>query len=229
MLKFTLALLSLSAAFSLGSGPSRADDAPGSATGAAAVAASSGGFDTRIDTWVEGVILKLDLESPKFAVGGHKMPYASIHAEMLKEMAAKTAGMDAAKTAATETEVRTAWADKLKKASAEDHAKDKEFTLKMPEKGELVVLPEDAARDLDFLHHEKADDQSVATSNASVRNDQKAGQSEVARTTDQKQMVALGALSQVNVGDSVSVGFASGLVSNEAFVIIKHKTLSGAR
>jgi len=179
----------------------------------------AGSFDSRIDTWVAGVVAKLDGEGPKLTVAGHKLPYATAYAGMLNDIATKTAGLDAAKKAEKEKEVRLSWQDKLNKAAQEQPGSDTNYNCKLPSQGTLVVKNEESAGDLEFLHKDKG----IAA--VPARNNQEEAKMEPNKSSDQKQDNALGAFSQLKIGDKVYLGYASGILNNEAYEIIKCEKL----
>jgi hypothetical protein len=174
-------------------------------------------LDTRIDTWVVGVVSKLDAQGPKLTVAGHQMPYATAHAGMISDIATQTAGLDPAKRDAKEKEIRASWQDKLNKASLEKPGSDTNFNCGLPSTGNLVVLNESSALKLDFLRK----DQAIAS--IPIKNSQEEAKMEPTKTTDQKQDNALGAFSQLKVGDLVYLGYDAGILSNDAFAIIKRE------
>lgn len=238
MYKPMKSILSLSAILCIGASGLLAGNAPAvdpvPATKVERVeAAVDAHFDTRIDTWVEGVIIKLDAAEPKITIAGHKMLHASVRAEMIRDIAAKTVGLDPVLKAAKEKELELAWKEKLDRASNEDRPADIEITCKVPTQGELLVRSEDSLPNLDFVHHEKGMAALPATRTdlvlgaplAPARNDQATVKTEVSKTTDDKQGVALGAFSQLKIGEPVYVGYASGLVNNEVHAVIKRINL----
>lgn len=225
-------ILVLSALVVIGTGAVRAEGVPAT-QGAKQEAGVDAHFDTRIDTWAEGVIVKLDAAGSTISIAGHKMPHASVHAAMINDIAAKTSGIDATLRPAKETEVRLSWQEKLDRASAEDLSKDAEITCKVPAQGQILVQTEDSLPNLDFIHHEKGMATVPATPGAAVvgaplppaRNDQETAKADASKSTEDKQIVALGAFGQLKVGEPVYMGFASGVLTNEVHAIVKRTTL----
>src|SRR4051812_33357282 len=94
-----------------------------------------GRFDQRIDTWVEGDLKEISGDGKKFTIHGTKMPYATVHAQMMQDFHKKTEGLDQAKRREKFAEVRKDWADRLDKARTEDEGKAGDFSFAMPAKG----------------------------------------------------------------------------------------------
>lgn len=229
-------ILSIAAVLCIGACAVSADDSPDKTpqTLASPVnAAVDGNFDTRIDTWCEGVVVKLDAAGAAIAVAGHAMPYASAHAGMLNETATKTVGLTPEARAAKEEEVRLAWKEKLAKAETADVSKDAEMQFKVPAQGKVTILKEDDLPNLDFLHHEKgmatvppASPAALPDVQPSPRNDQASAPGDASKSTEQKQFAALDAFGKLKVGEPVYLGYASGTVTNEVHCVIKRVNLN---
>jgi hypothetical protein len=232
-------ILGLAALVCVGAGAIMAEDAPGvvapspASKGARVEAGVDAHFDSRIDTWAEGVIVKLDAAGSKFAIAGHKLPCASVHAAMLNDIASKTASMELSLRPAKAAEIRLSWQGKLAKASAEELGKDSELAYKVPTVGELLVQSEDGLPNLDFLHHENGMASTPANPSAAVlgaplplpRNDQETAKVDVSKSTDEKQVVALGAFGKLTIGQPIYVGYASGTMNDEVYAVITRTTL----
>ena len=230
-------ILSLSAVLCLGVGALVAGDAPSSdvpQTQASPVTTDvDSNFDTRIDTWAEGLVVKLDAAGSVITVAGHTMPHATAHAGMLNDIATKTASLPADQKAPKQDEVRLAWKDKLATSQTVDHSKDAEVNCKVPAQGKITVLTEDNLPNLDFLHHEKgmatvatASPEAAPAAQPSPRNDQANAASDPSKSTEAKQFAALEAFGQLKVGEPVYLGYASGTMNNEVHCVIKRINLN---
>jgi len=172
------------------------------------------GLDTRIDSWVEGTVLSLDADSQKFSVRGVKMPYASAHCSMMQAIHADKANDDA---------IRKSWADKLAKADAEQPATESDFNFALPAKTTLKVMDDSAVAGMDFLFHDRVQRPAGAavTTGKGAATEVKVTADGAARTNDQKEAQAMLTLRDLKVGDTVMVGYDSGVLTNEAFVTVK--------
>src|SRR2546426_12517273 len=73
-------------------------------------------FDGRIDTWAEGTLTSISADGKKFTIHGTKMPYATVHAQMMQDFNKKAEGLDQAQRQEKFAEGRKGWAEKLEKA-----------------------------------------------------------------------------------------------------------------
>lgn len=175
-------------------------------------------FDPRIDTWVEGNVMSLDADAGKFSVRAYKLPYASAYAAMLQDMHQKTKDLPAADKQAKLDEVRRSWNDSLAKAKIEKVADNpSDFSFAVTDKKVLKVLSEKQVSNVDYLSLANATvkgDEAISTS-VEKKNDPdfKGG--------DSKEQAAMMAFKDLKVGDRVMVGYDSGMVSNESYVVIK--------
>lgn len=179
-----------------------------------------GQFDPRIDTWVEGSVIALDADAGKFSIRGRKMPFASAHAEMMKDLWDKTQNLAAAEKEAKEREVRASWADRLAKARTEKVAdKDSDFTFSLPAKGQLRVFHHRDVRNADYLHQVDADNK--ANKPQEVAADRKPENREIGAPGDEKESAAMMTLKDLKIGDRVCSGYDAGMINNEAYVVVK--------
>jgi hypothetical protein len=184
---------------------------------AATDADKAGRFDTHIDSWVHGTILSLDADSGKFSVRGVKMPYATAYASMQKDIAEKTANLDAAKRDEKAAEIRRDWQDRLAKSKTEKVGNEGDFSFAIPAKGTLSVLSGNDVRDMAWLNEgegaaintAKGDERPIAT----AAGDQP--------KLDEKEARAMMSLKDLKVGDKVKVGYDDGVITNEAWTVIK--------
>ncbi len=184
-------------------------------------------FDPRIDTWVEGAIITLDADGSKFAVRGVKLPYATAYAEMMKDQNEKLKNVEPADRQAKIDEVNRAWADRLAAARTEKlPAKESDFTFSLPREINVRILPESAVRNAEFLRVDKgvASTQKPGAEAAEpVAYDKKAEAD--SKGTDvkgaEKEVRAALTFKDLKIGDRVLLGYDAGMVTNEAYVVIK--------
>ncbi|HYG75102.1 MAG TPA: hypothetical protein VEK08_08875 [Planctomycetota bacterium] len=184
-------------------------------------AAGASRFDHRIDTWVEGTILSLDADGKKFSVRGSKMPVATQHAAMMKDMHSKTANLDAAKRQEKEAEVRKAWADRLASARTEKRDDPSDFNFALPGDGKLSVLSSSSVQDVDWLRGDVAAGGDAADAKAERP-------IATGANTDRDEARAMMTLKDLKIGDKVMVGYDSGIITNEAYVVVKHGDMAKA-
>jgi len=190
-------------------------------------------FDSRIDTWAEGTIIALDADSGKFSVRGVKMPYASAHAEMMKDIHDKTQNLDANQRQAKADEVRKAWADRLNRARNEKVAADdpSDFNFAVTERDALRVMNEKSLQGADFLTAKGA----AGAVTTDVAAGQKNGEQPIEATAgnrrgaadnvagDEREAAAMMAFKDLKIGDKVMVGYDAGMVSNTAYTVVKRE------
>jgi len=194
----------------------------------AAASTGEARFDHRIDTWVDGTVMSLDADTGKFSIRGSKMPYATAHCSMLKDVHAKTANLDAAKNQERETEVRKAWADRLAVARTEKREAAGDYTFALPAQGKLSALNMSSLKNADWLRGDMA--MNAETPKTDVTADVKAERPiATGAGIDVKEAQALMALKDMKVGDKVMIGYDSGVITNEAYVVVKHDKDMGAK
>jgi len=171
-------------------------------------------FDSRIDTWVEGDIKELSADGKKFTINGTKMPYATVHAQMMQEFHKEAEGLDQAKRREKFMEVRKEWSDRLEKARGEEEGKPADFTFEMPAKGSLSVYQARDPHEYGWLRGKIAakagvdlkEEQPIPTAADKKEEGKEAGE---IKFTDLK------------LNNHVLVGYDSGVLTNEAYVIIR--------
>jgi len=167
-------------------------------------------FDSRIDTWVEGTLTSISADGKKFTVHGVKMPYATVHAQMMQDFHKKAEGLDQAKRQEKMAEVRKDWADRLEKAKTEDAGKPGDYSFAMPAKGNLTILESREGHNFGWLRGDKAaaadlkDEQPIPT----AADDKGKGENLLAFT-------------DLKLNDRLMVGYDSGIITNEAYTAIR--------
>jgi hypothetical protein len=171
-------------------------------------------FDTHIDSWVEGTIITLDADGAKFGVRGTLMPYASAYSSMQKEIAAETADLDANKRNERTAEIRAKWQDRLNNARNEKAKEASDYTFATPAKGKLTVMDEKSAK-ADFLQAavDARKEQPIATAAGKTDEWTDAG--------ERKEAAAMMTLKDLKIGDRVKVGYDDGIITNEAYTVLK--------
>lgn len=161
-------------------------------------------FDSHIDSWAEGTLTTMNLDGKKFTIKGQKLPYATAHAQMTQEIQ-KTEGLDQAKRDEKIAEINKAWADRLEKAKGEDLGPAADFSFAFPAKGNLAIHEARDLPDIAFLHMGKSGEQQPIPASA----------------REEKREPAKLNFSDLKIGDRVTVGFDSGILTNEAYTIIR--------
>jgi hypothetical protein len=176
-------------------------------------------FDTRIDTWVDGSVMSLDADGKKFTVRGIRQPYASAMASMQKEIQKETKDLAADRREARADEIRRAWADRLASAKREKQdAEPSDYTLSLPADGTLSIYTANQAKGVEYLALSGGRD--AKADNTGQQKGQKE-QPTIPAGTESKEAVAMQKLSDLKVGDKVLVGFDDGVVTDEAFAVVK--------
>jgi hypothetical protein len=179
-------------------------------------------FDPRIDAWAEGNVVALDADSGKFTVRAYKLPYATAYSEMLKDMHNKTKDLPANQKQAKMDEVRRSWNDTLNKARNEKIAdKPSDFAFNISDKNLVKVLGERQVQGVDYLSLNNAGLKGEEPISTSV---DKKNDNQDFKGGDNKEMAAMLAFKDLKVGDRVMIGYDSGMVTNETYVIIKRDT-----
>jgi len=161
-------------------------------------------FDSHIDAWAEGTVTMMNAESKKLTIKGQKLPYATAHAQMKKEIHAKIQGLDEAQRDAKIAEIKTAWASKLDKAKNEDLAAAADFTFAFPANGSLTIHESRDVPDMAWMHMRKGEEQPIP---ASAR--------------DEKREARNLAFSDLKIGDRVMIGYDSGVLTNDMYTILR--------
>jgi hypothetical protein len=162
-------------------------------------------FDSHIDSWAVGTLVKMDLEGKKFTIKGQKLPYATAHAQMKQEIRSKTEGLDANAREAKIAEIKKNWADKLEKAKNEELAAAADISFAFPAKGTLSIHEMRDVPDMAWMHMRKgAEPQPIP---ASAREEK----------AEPKNLN----FSDLKVGDRVMIGYDSGVITNEAYTILR--------
>ena len=158
-------------------------------------------FDSKINTWAEGTLLTIDADAAKITIRGTKHPYASEYTKMLISIHEKTEGMNKADHATKAAEIRLNWHDALEKARAKDSGPDGDMTFHLPGADSKLVVVDERS-----FYGE--------TPQATV------SYAATAMLTDAEFSAVL-AMKDLKIGEPLVIGYASGLLKNEAFVLIK--------
>ena len=158
-------------------------------------------FDSKINTWAEGTLLTIDADASKISIRGTKHPYASEYTKMLISIHEKTEGMTPADHATKAAEIRRSWHDALEKARTKEFGEDGDMTFHLPGGDSKLVVVDERP----FYGEVPQSTVSYAAT---------------AMLTD-AEFAAVLAMKDLKVGEPLVVGYASGLLRNEAFVLIK--------
>ena len=157
-------------------------------------------FDSKINSWVEGTIMTIDADAARLGVRGSKRVYASAYAQMLRDIDEKTDGLNEADRQAKEKEIRQKWATQLDAAHESRPEKEGDYTFYLPEKGKSLMVTDE-------------------TSNYDLEN--KPVTSPVNVKTSDREQAAILAFKDLRVGQRIMVGYESGVIYNNAYVVIK--------
>jgi hypothetical protein len=158
-------------------------------------------FDAKINSWAEGTLLTIDADSSKLTIRGTIRPYATEYAKMLKRIHDKTEHMTQMDRVMKALDIRISWKAALQEAKEKDALVDSDFTFHLPGvAGKLVVVDETA-----YYNRENKELEPVCDTGS---------------LTD-KEIKAIQALKDLKVGECVVVGYESGLLINDAYVVIK--------
>ncbi|MBI3832100.1 MAG: BON domain-containing protein [Planctomycetes bacterium] len=166
-------------------------------------------FDPKINAWAEGSILSLDVDAGKFSIRGSKKPYATAYARMMQDIYEKTKNLAGEKRERTIADTRAAWQGKLDAASKEPTPKESDFTFNLPPKTSSVYV----------FHEESNYGKDLKKEVPAERPNSNLSENEAA---------ALKTLKDFKVGESIVVGYESGLVYNTAYTIIRIDSAKGA-
>lgn len=156
-------------------------------------------FSDKIDSWVEGVVMAVDADAGKFSIRGSKRQYATTYAAMLKEIEAKTAGMNEAERQRTANQIRTTFNEKLGTAKETETQVQSDFTFYLPAKTSTLLVLNETGR-YGSMDDPSAPD-SIKLSDAERR--------------------AMRDLRDIKVGERVVIGFDAGVIYNNAYSVIK--------
>jgi len=165
-------------------------------------ASSSDSFNPKINAWAEGTILSLDADG-KFSIRGVQRPYQTEYAKMLKDIHDKTMKLSGAERDKKEAEIRASYAASLDKTRMKDSSKQSDFTFRVNSK-------EGSVNFFDESNYYNKNDVGTPSS----------------KLTDTQRATIL-SFKDLHVGDFVVVGYANGVLNNDAFVIIKGKKMDG--
>jgi len=158
-------------------------------------------FNPKINAWAEGTILSLDADG-KFSIRGVQRAYQTEYAKMLKDIHNKTAKLSGAERDQKEADIRRNYQDSLNKAAAKEPSKESDFTFRVNSKeGTLNVFDE-------MQHYNIAHDNPTAPAKL-----------------NETQRASMMSFKDLHVGDYVVVGYATGVINNDAFVVIKGNKL----
>lgn len=156
---------------------------------AASAATDDAPFGSKIDAWMDGTVVSIDAIAHKFTVHGAKRAYATEYAKMLREINAKTPKLEGAERDTKVAEIRGAWVDNLKKALTEPRGKDVDFNFRVTTTDGMVASYDD-----------------TGTNSAPPENFNGTAHS-------------MRALADFRVGQYVLVGYESGPIHNDAYVL----------
>ncbi len=162
----------------------------------------SAGGSEKVNAWVDGTVVSVNPETGKFSVLGAKRPYASAYAKMLLEIESKTTKLDRAAREPKATEIRSAWRDKLAAAQKESWDKNSDFTFSLPAKDARLTVYDES----NFYGRELQTPEATTAAANKFRDRDAMGQI---------------ALSALQVGAHVIVGYETGVITNHAYAIIK--------
>jgi len=165
---------------------------------------SSEAFDSKINNWAEGILLTIDADGSRLTIRGAMRPYASEYAKMLKKIHDKTEKMTQVERLKQALEIRLDWTAALQAAETQKAAADHDMNFQLPGKdGRLVIVDETP-----FYKRETQAMPAVK---------------QFGNLTD-KECKAISELKDLKVGDCVVIGYASGLLRNDVYAVIKANT-----
>ncbi len=162
---------------------------------------SSEVFSPKINHWAEGVLLAIDADNSKLILRGAKRPYASEYAKMLKKIFEQTKELTQANRESRASAIRVEWADALAQANGPSAEADADLTFHLPQKNTKLVLVDEipfSGHHSKFMMHDKRPE---SLTDRECRN--------------------IDALKDLRVGQTIMVGYESGLLRNDAYVVIK--------
>lgn len=153
-------------------------------------------FNSKIDSWVEGVVLSVDADSGKFSIRGAKREYATTYAGMLREIETKTSGLSADLRDRKAAEIRASYAERL-------------AAIKDPE----------AKADSDFTFYLPAKDSRMFVLNETPTYGRPAPNPDVKLSADERR--AMRELKDLKIGERVVIGYDGGVIYNNAYTVVK--------
>lgn len=162
---------------------------------------SSEVFSSKINNWAEGILLTIDADNSKLTLRGAKRPYASEYAKMLKKIFEQTKKMTQANRESRASAIRLEWKGALEMASAQRAEEDGDMTFHLPGMEAKLVLVDEgpfSSHQSKFMMHGKRPES----------------------LTDQE-CKDVDALKDLQIGQTILVGYESGLLKNDAYVVIK--------
>ena len=160
-----------------------------------------GAFNPKINNWAEGTLITIDADYARITIRGANRPYASEYAKMLIAIHDSTDGMTSSDRARKSTEIRLNWKTALENAHAQATDMASDMTFQLPGKGtKLAVIDESSFynRDTKFLPSISAH----------------------ANLSDEE-CKSVHALKDLKIGECIVVGYDSGVLSNDGYVVIK--------
>jgi len=162
---------------------------------------SAGVFNTKINNWAEGTLLTIDADHAKITIRGAKRPYASEYAKMLIAIHEATADMTQVDRSRQTTEIRQNWKSALEVAHAQPADAASDMTFQLPGKDTKLVVVDESS----FYNR----DTKIMTALSAK-----------AHLTD-TECKSVHALKDLKVGECVVVGYESGMLRNDGYVVIK--------
>jgi hypothetical protein len=169
-------------------------------------------FNSNIDAWAVGEISELNADNGSFTIRGHKLPYASDFSVMQQEITKKTADLPADQRAGEQQKIENAWQDRLDRAKNEAASKDAEMTFNPPKTPKVMMLNDKCVQQVAFLHQDR-------TWLPPLNMKMEEGQMVTYNPRDAKELD----FRELKIGDKVLVGYQSGLVMNDAYVVVGEK------
>lgn len=158
-------------------------------------------FDAKINSWAEGTLMTIDADASKFTIRGTKHPYASEYSKMLASIHEKTKGMTQLEHAAKSAAIRLSWDSTLESARTKDPGEDADMTFHLPGADRALVVVDERP------YYGQLPSASVSLNATSTLTD--------------AEFSAVFAFKDLKVGEPLVVGYGSGILKHEAFVVIK--------
>jgi len=132
-----------------------------------------------------------------------KRPYATEYAKMLKEIHDKTIKLTGTERSAKENDIRAKWAETLTKSRTQDAGKEADITFRPVNKDGTIAYFDET----NYYGRDSAKDAAMkATEHA----------------------MAAQPIKELHVGDFVVIGYESGIIHNDAYVLLKASKVSEA-